>query len=135
MKKLKDLKKIQNQEELNFGIEYDEGMDEEENFICMKIINPYNEQTLIFARVPQNMEQSLQDEISLANTSRYHDWVSTWTEFKEKHEEENIEENIEEIVEEWNSTELGTRYPISKEDIEEEKNNYFKINKDFKIRY
>lgn len=99
-----------------------------------RIVNPENEQTLIYwAYVPLEFKEEYEDEVELAMTNRYYQWTSEFTDFINEYKieietKEEFEEKRDEAIEEWNSTELGEKYPISKEDIEwDEWNSYLMI--------
>lgn len=123
MKTLQELNQLQENDDLASWIEYADWCELDNEFIEMEIINPENEQRLIYAWVPANMEQQLEDEKELAETNSYYDWTSTWTSFCQKYWEDEIyEEDLQklkkEIVENWNNTELGSKYPINEDNVD-----------------
>ena len=133
MTTLEKLNTMRDNGELDCVIEYTDGCEPDDEFIKMMIVNPQNEQHLMYAWVPVDMEEELEAEKELTETWPYHNWTSEWTEFVNRWEDkeevfygvdddEEIRAEFEgyrqEIIEDWNNTELGKKYPISTDNID-----------------
>ena len=90
MKTLKELNKLVNDyqdnnneqawKELEYSYpELTEDCEDNDNFVRMEIINPENNQHMIYAWIPEEYASLCQAEIDLTWTTQYHNWTSAIT--------------------------------------------------------
>lgn len=86
------------------GISFPDIFEKDVDYIEAEIINPENEQKLIYALIPEEDDKYEQAKKELTITSHYHDWHYTTadklTEIQYKAEEDAEDEA--ELIEEWN---------------------------------
>lgn len=123
----------------NYLIIDEEFLEDDDEVSLIQIVNPENSQDIIYAYVPSEFIQEYKDEKDLTRTTGWHSWSSPYGELVNKYKtlevwEEDFKEERNNILKEWNTTELGSRYPLSKDDIEfDYTNQRIDINKEFNV--